>query len=98
MDRFYESFADLADPRAANAQHDLLELLFIALLASLCGATGCADMAEFGHAKEPLLRQVLSLAHGIPSHDTFSRVFRRLDRRPSRPPFAASWRPLPRAP
>lgn len=79
MDRFYESFADLADPRAANAQHDLLELLFIALLASLCGATGCADMAEFGQAKEGLLRQVLSLDHGIPSHDTFSRVFRRLD-------------------
>lgn len=79
MDRFYESFADLADPRAENAQHDLMELLFIALLASLCGATGCADMAEFGRAKEPLLREVLSLAHGIPSHDTFSRVFRLLD-------------------
>lgn len=79
MDRFYESFADLGDPRAENAQHDLMELLFIALLASLCGATGCADMAEFGRAKEALLRQVLSLGHGIPSHDTFSRVFRRLD-------------------
>jgi predicted transposase YbfD/YdcC len=79
MDRFYESFAELADPRAQNAQHDLMELLFIALLASLCGATGCADMAEFGRAKEPLLRQVLTLAHGIPSHDTFSRVFRLLD-------------------
>jgi len=79
MDRFYESFSDIADPRAENAQHDLLELLFIALLASLCGATSCADMAEFGEAKEPLLRQVLSLDHGIPSHDTFSRVFRLLD-------------------
>jgi predicted transposase YbfD/YdcC len=79
MDRFYESFAELADPRAENTQHDLMELLFIALLASLCGATGCADMAEFGQAKEALLRRVLSLDHGIPSHDTFSRVFRRLD-------------------
>jgi predicted transposase YbfD/YdcC len=79
MDRFYECFGELADPRAENAQHDLMELLFIALLASLCGATGCADMAEFGRAKEPLLREVLSLAHGIPSHDTFSRVFRLLD-------------------
>jgi len=79
MDRFYECFGDLADPRAENAQHDLLELLFIALLASLCGAKNCSDMAEFGHAKEPLLRQVMSLAHGVPSHDTFSRVFRLLD-------------------
>jgi len=79
MDRFHESFADLEDPRAGNAQHDLTALLFIALLASLCGATSCSDMAEFGQAKEPLLRQVLSLTHGIPSHDTFSRVFRLLD-------------------
>jgi predicted transposase YbfD/YdcC len=79
MDRFYECFSDVEDPRAGNSQHDLLEILFIALLGSLCGATSCADMAEFGLSKEPLLRSVLSLAHGIPSHDTFSRVFRQLD-------------------
>ncbi len=79
MDRFYECFGDIEDPRAENAQHDLLEILFIALLASLCGATSCADMAEFGVSKERLLRSVLSLPHGIPSHDTFSRVFRLLD-------------------
>jgi predicted transposase YbfD/YdcC len=79
MDRFYECFGGMADPRADNCQHDLLEILFIALLASLCGARSCSDMAEFGRAKEPLLRSLLSLAHGIPSHDTFSRVFRLLD-------------------
>lgn len=79
MDRFQECFGELEDPRAGNAQHDLVELLFIALLASLCGATSCSDMAEFGRAKEPLLRSILSLRHGVPSHDTFSRVFRMLD-------------------
>jgi predicted transposase YbfD/YdcC len=79
MDRFHECFGDLPDPRADNAQHDLVEILFVALLATLCGATSCSDMAEFGLAKEPLLRQILTLKHGIPSHDTFSRVFRMLD-------------------
>jgi predicted transposase YbfD/YdcC len=79
VDRFHDCFGEIADPRAANAQHDLSELLFIALLASLCGASSCADMAEFGLAKETLLRRVLTLRHGVPSHDTFSRVFRLLD-------------------
>lgn len=79
MDRFYESFADIPDPRSDNSRHDLMEILFIALLSSLCGATSCSDMEEFGLAKEALLRQILTLDHGIPSHDTFSRVFRMLD-------------------
>jgi predicted transposase YbfD/YdcC len=79
MDQFHQCFGGMTDPRADNCQHDLLEILFIALLASLCGARGCSDMAEFGRAKEPVLRSLLSLAHGIPSHDTFSRVFRLLD-------------------
>jgi len=79
MDRFVECFGGLPDPRSDNCRHDLVELLFIALLASLCGAVSCSDMEEFGWAKEPLLRQILTLEHGIPSHDTFSRVFRMLD-------------------
>ncbi len=79
MDRFHECFGEVPDPRADNSQHDLVEILFIALLASLCGARNCSDMAEFGVAKETLLREVLTLKHGIPSHDTFSRVFRMLD-------------------
>jgi predicted transposase YbfD/YdcC len=79
MERFKEAFEELSDPRAANARHDLLEVLTIALAALLCGAEGCADMEDFGQAKEDLLRQFLRLEHGIPSHDTFSRVFRLLD-------------------
>lgn len=79
MDRFTACFADLEDPREANARHILHEILVIALCAMLCGAEDCSDMALFGRAKESFLRQFLSLRHGIPSHDTFSRVFRLLD-------------------
>ncbi len=79
MQKFTRVFQELPDPRAGNARHDLTEILVIALAAVLCGAEGCADMADFGVAKEGLLRQFLGLEHGIPSHDTFSRVFRILD-------------------
>jgi len=79
MRGFIAIFEDVDDPRAENARHNLLELLFIALAAVLCGAESCADMADFGEAKEDVLREVLELEHGVPSHDTFSRVFRLLD-------------------
>ena len=81
MERLRGCFGDLVDPRpGSNAQrHDLLEILLIALAATLCGAEGCVDMALFGRAKEPLLRRFLRLEGGIPSHDTFSRIFRLLD-------------------
>jgi predicted transposase YbfD/YdcC len=78
MGGFRKAFRRLADPRAANARHDLLEVLCIALAAVLCGAESCSDMADFGESKEGLLRLFLGLEHGIPSHDTFSRVFRLL--------------------
>ena len=64
--------AGLDDPRTGNAQrHDLLEILLIALCATLCGAETCVDMALFGETKEPFLRRFLRLPGGIPSHDTF---------------------------
>jgi len=78
MGKFRTIFRRVPDPRATNASHDLLEVLLIALAAVLCGAENCSDMAVFGHSKEGLLRLFLRLEHGIPSHDTFSRVFRRL--------------------
>jgi predicted transposase YbfD/YdcC len=79
LDRFAECFSSLVDPRKNQAQHNLTEMLFIALLGTLCGATTCCDLALFGQAKEALLRKILVLEHGIPSHDTFSRVFRIID-------------------
>lgn len=79
MKSFAACFADLPDPRAPNALHELRELLFIALLSTLCGGTSCADMALFARTKKYLLKPVLTLRYGLPSHDTFSRVFRLLD-------------------
>src|SRR6266508_1516917 len=79
MSDFSVIFASVPDPRDINARHDLGDMLFIALAAMLCGAESCVEMAEFGEEKEALLRTILELRHGIPSHDTFSRVFRLLD-------------------
>src|SRR6202142_3232311 len=93
MDLFHDCFGDLPDPRADNARHELSEILFIALLASLCGAKGCSAMAEFGRSKEALLRTILTLEHGIPSHDTFSALFRMLDPKA----FEAAFREFTRA-
>lgn len=71
---------DIPDPRSGNAQrHELLDILTIALVASVCGAESCVDFAEFAEDREPLLREFLRLENGLPSHDTFSRVFRLLD-------------------
>lgn len=78
MRKFNRVFSQVADPRASNAQHPLVEIIFIALAATLCGAQHCTEMEQFGRSKEVLLRQVLELKHGIPSHDTFSTVFRAL--------------------
>ena len=79
MGKFKKAFSQLPDPRAGNTRHELLDILFIALAGVLCGAQTCADMATFGRSKEALLRKILRLEHGVPSHDTFSRVFRLLD-------------------
>jgi len=79
MRKFKRIFRTVPDPRADNAWHSLPEVLFIALAAVLCGAESFTDMEEFGKAKEDLLRQILPLKHGIPSHDTFNNVFRALD-------------------
>jgi len=75
-----DTLGEIPDPRRGNAQrHELLDILAIALVASVCGAESCVDFAEFAEDREPLLREFLSLKNGLPSHDTFSRVFRLLD-------------------
>lgn len=81
MGKFKKVFRRLEDPRAPNAQHNFLEVLFIAFAAILCGADGPVDMERFGKSKEGLLRQLLRLEHGVPSHDTFGRVLQALDPR-----------------
>src|SRR4051812_23840254 len=88
MEGFARCFEGLKDPRTGNAgRHDLLEILMIALCTVLCGGQTAVDMAEFAEDKEAFLRGFLTLKHGLPSHDTFSRIFRLLDPEPFRACF-----------
>ena len=79
MERFASCFEEVPDPRASNRRHDLTAVLFVALLAVLCGAESACDMAQFAKAKQSLLRTLMPLRGGVPSHDTFSRLFRLID-------------------
>jgi predicted transposase YbfD/YdcC len=73
-------FASLPDPRIDRTKrHALLDIVTIALCAVICGADSWVDVELFGHAKLAWLRTFLALPNGIPSHDTFGRVFARLD-------------------
>ncbi len=80
LEQFGSCWEGLEDPRSGNAAlHEFHELLMMALCCVLCGGQGAVDMALFAEAKEPFLRSFLTLANGLPSHDTFSRLFRNLD-------------------
>lgn len=75
-----EHFAILTDPRVERGkEHLLVDILTITLCAVICGADDWVAVATFGQVKEPWLRTFLTLPNGIPSHDTFGRVFRLLD-------------------
>ncbi len=80
LENFIACWEGLDDPRTGNAAlHDFHEILAIALCAVLCGGQGSVDMGLFAKSKEPFLRGFLKLENGVPSHDTFSRLFRMLD-------------------
>lgn len=73
-------FAELPDPRIDRSKrHLLLDIVTIALCAVLCGADNWVEIARFGQTKEAWLRRFLALPGGIPCHDTFGRVFAKLD-------------------
>lgn len=73
-------FQDLPDPRINRTKdHDLIDLLVIAICTLLCGGEGFNDMEDFGHAKRDWFEKFLTLRNGIPSHDTFNRLFAALD-------------------
>jgi predicted transposase YbfD/YdcC len=75
-----EHFATVTDPRAERGrEHRLLDILTITLCAVICGADDWVAVATYGETKEAWLRTFLALPNGIPSHDTFGRVFRLLD-------------------
>ena len=73
-------FSSLTDPRVERTrEHRLDDILFIAIASVICGAEGWNDMEEFGKSKQEWLKSFLELPGGIPSHDTFNRVFSALD-------------------
>jgi len=74
-----EHFGQVQDPRQHHVEHLLIEMIIIAICAVICGADSWVEIEQFGQAKEEWLRKFLTLPNGIPSHDTFGRVFGMLD-------------------
>src|SRR5271169_3522189 len=78
---FLSHFAALEDPRVRdrNLRHKLEDIFAIAILGVICGADNWVEISNFAESKEAWLKEFLELPHGIPSHDTFGRVFALLD-------------------
>jgi predicted transposase YbfD/YdcC len=74
-----EHFGQVNDPRQHDVDHLLIEIITIAICGVICGADNWVEVEEFGQAKEKWLRTFLILPHGVPSHDTFGRVFGLID-------------------
>ena len=73
-------FAHVEDPRMDRTKlHRLRDIIIRAICGVICGADGWGGIEECGKAKEEWLTELLHLPHGIPSHDTFGRVFAHLD-------------------
>src|SRR5258708_38386297 len=80
LDGRIKSFNDLPDPRSErNQDHPLLSVVVVAICGAICGADNCVDIEAYGRAKHEWLSSWLDLPNGIPSHDTFGRVFRFLN-------------------
>lgn len=70
--------SQIPDPRRHNRIHQLGDILTIAIFAVICGADGWTEVAQYGRHKRSWLKTFLALPNGIPSHDTFGRVFARI--------------------
>lgn len=72
-------FQNLTDPRAEHSiDHLLIDIVMITICAVICGANNWVEIENYGYDKKEWLQQFLELPHGIPSHDTFMRLFARL--------------------
>lgn len=77
---FFEHFSSMKDPRVSRTRrHNLIDIVVIAVCAILCGADSWTEIALFGRCKRDWFKTFLTLPNGIPSHDTFGRVFALLD-------------------
>jgi predicted transposase YbfD/YdcC len=75
-----EHFASLEDPRTEHLiDHKLMDIIIIAVCGVICGAETWTDIELFGQERRSWLEQFLDMSHGVPSHDTFGRVFARID-------------------
>lgn len=73
-------FAQVEDPRVERTKlHRLRDIIILAICGVICGAEGWVEIEEFAKAKEAFVTEVLALPNGIPSHDTFGRVFAQID-------------------
>lgn len=80
LEAIEEHFSKVSDPRVDRTkEHKLIDMIVIAICAVICGAEGWTDIENFGNSKLPWLKSFLELPNGIPSHDTFGRVFSRID-------------------
>jgi len=80
LERIEEHFSKVSDPRKDRTKdHKLIDIIVIAICAVICGAEGWTDIENFGNSKLPWLKTFLELPNGIPSHDTFGRVFSLID-------------------
>src|SRR5438876_11661541 len=83
LELFAPFFVNLTDPRLNRSKrHTLLDIIIVAVCATLGNANGWADIERFGKTKLDFFRRFLDLPNGIPSHDTFGRVFALLDPAP----------------
>ena len=73
-------FSNLQDPRIDQTKrHNLMDIVTIAIFAVVCGADSWVDVEQFGNSKKEWLGSFVEIPNGIPSHDTFGRVFSALD-------------------
>jgi len=76
----FDHFSSIPDPRVARTRrHQLIDIIIITICAILCGADSWVEVALFGRCKQAWFKTFLTLPNGIPSHDTFGRVFSLMD-------------------
>ncbi len=90
LERLRNSFSEVEDARAKNVSHLLIDIIVLAICGVLSGADSWVEVEKYGQAKHWFFRAFLELPHGIPSHDTFGRVFSKIDPKQFREGFFKS--------
>ena len=80
INKFKDSFGSIKDNRQEwKVKHNLIEILFIAVIATITNANTWLEIGAFAEAKKDWLKKYIILENGVPSHDTFQRVFENID-------------------